>query len=430
MTWYHIFDPTVEKWIALTIFIITFALILYRNITIYYVSLAAAALLIALGIISPTVAFLQWDTWAVLALYWGYGMLAIVFRESKVPALIANYVLARLKKEKYALLFICALAAFLSSFMANPVIVIMLAPLAIEIAERLNAPLFLYLVGLAIASNVVTTVSMVADPPATILAMETGMTFLDFYWFQGRVSLGTLSLVGVVVALLTLLFQFRHLNNAVDIKEERIQVTLGPLWIFVVSVLALAFLPLVFVELRDAAFVLVVGVLVGLSSLFLGREMIASMNGEFDWETIWFLIGIFVVIGAVENVGLLKDFSDWLTGTGLRSPTAYLAILTWMSVLISAFVDNVPYTILMIPVCSYLAQSLGISPWPLYFGMLVGTGIGGNITPVGATANVLACGMLEKRGYKINLWQYMKISLPFSVAAVLSVHLLIQWLWL
>lgn len=430
MEWYQIFSPATQKWIALAIFAVCFALILYRNVKIAYVSLTAAGLLIALGIISPGSAFLQWDSWTVLAIYWGYGLLAIVFRESKIPALVASYTLARIKKEKYALLFICALAAFLSSFMANPVIVIMLAPLAIEIAERLKASLFLYLVGLAISSNVVTTVSMVADPPATILAMATGMTFLDFYWFQAKVGLGTLSVVGVLVALLTLLYQFRHLNNAVDIREERFRVTYGPLMIFILSVLALAFIPLVYESTRHPSFVLLVGSLVGLSSLYIGRHMVSMMNREFDWDTIWFLIGIFVVIGAVEKVGLLKDFTDWLSGTGLKSPTAYLIILTWMSVAISAFVDNVPYTILMIPVCNYLAQSLDISVWPLYFGMLVGTGIGGNITPVGATANVLACGMLEKRGYRIDLWEYMKISIPFSVAAVLSVHLLIQWLWL
>jgi len=422
MTWYHIFDLTAEKWLALAIFAICFALILYRNVEIQYVSLTAAALLIGLGIINPASALLQMVDWDVLAIYWGYGMLAIVFRESKIPALVATSVLARIKKEKYALLFICALAAFLSSFMANPVIVIMLAPLAIEIAERLNASLFLYLVGLAISSNVVTTVSMVADPPALILAMATGMTFLDFYWFQGKVGLGTLSTVGVIVALLTLLYKFRHLNNTVAMKEEKIEVTYGPLMIFIISVFALALIPM-----KHPG---VVGFLLGLVSLFTGRKMIRAMMEEFDWDTIWFLIGIFVVIGAVERVGLLKDFSDWLSGTGLKSPAVYLAILTWMSVVISAFVDNVPYTILMIPVCNYLAQSLGISPWPLYFGMLVGTGIGGNITPVGATANVLACGMLEKRGYRIDLWEYMKISIPFSVAAVLSVHVLIQWLWL
>lgn len=430
MNWYHIFDPTTEKWVALAIFTVCFALILYRNVKIAYVSLAAAALLVALGIVSPQSALLEQVDWAVLAIYWGYGMLAIVFRESKVPASIASYVLARVKKEKYALLFLCALSAFLSSFMANPVIVIMLAPLAIEIAERLNASLFLYLVGLAISSNVVTTVSMVADPPATILALATGMTFLDFYWFQGKVGLGTLSTIGVLVALATLLFQFRLLNNKVDLKEERFQVTYGPLAVFILSVLALAILPLVYQSLRQPAFVGAVGFFVGVASLYIGREMVGPMTKEFDWETIWFLIGIFIVIGAIEEVGLLRDIANWLAGTGLKSPTIYLFILTWLSVALSAFIDNVPYTILMIPVCSYLAQSLGISPWPLYFGMLVGTGIGGNITPVGATANVLACGMLEKRGYRINLWEYMKISLPFSVAAVLAVHILIQLLWL
>jgi Na+/H+ antiporter NhaD/arsenite permease-like protein len=326
------------------------------------------------------------------------------------------------KKEQYAILFLCALAAFLSSFMANPVVVIMLAPLAIELAERLNASLFPYLVGLAISSNVVTTVSMVADPPALILAMSQGMTFLDFYWFQGKIGLGTLSVVGVVVALLTLLVQFRRFTNTVDMRQERVQVTYGPLVIFVVSILVLAFVPM-----RHPG---IVGFLVGVASLFIGRKVLAPMMKEFDWETIFFLIGIFVVIGAVEGVGLLKDFADWLIGTGLKSPTLYLLILTWLSVALSSFIDNVPYTILMIPVCTFLAQSLGMSPWPFFFGMLVGTGIGGNITPVGATANVLACGMLEKHGYRIALGQYMKLSVPFSVAAVLAVHILLQLIWL
>lgn len=422
MTWYHIFDPTTEKWLAFLIFATTFALILYRNIKIVYVSLAAAVLLIALGIISPAAALLEKVDWDVLAIYWGYGVLALAFRESKMPAFIASYVLARIRKEKYALFFLCALAAFLSSFMANPVIVIMLAPLAIEMAQRLKASLFLYLIGLAISSNIVTTVTMVADPPALILAMATGMTFMDFYWFQGKIGLGTLSVIGVAVALLTLLVQFRGLNNRVVLEEEKVTVTYGPLLLFLASVLALALIPM-----RHPG---IVGLLLGLAALAMDRNLTRLMMAEFDWDTLWFLIGIFVVIGTVEKVGLLKDFADWLSGTGLKSAAVYLLILTWLSVILSAFIDNVPYTILMIPVCNYLAQSVGISPWPLYFGMLVGTGIGGNITPVGATANVLACGMLEKRGYRIDLREYLKISLPFSIAAVLSVHILIQLIWL
>jgi Na+/H+ antiporter NhaD/arsenite permease-like protein len=107
-----------------------------------------------------------------------------------------------------------------------------------------------------------------------------------------------------------------------------------------------------------------------------------------------------------------------------------LAVVTWLSVALSSFMDNVPYTILMIPVCKSLAASLGIVAWPLLYGMLIGTGIGGNITPVGATANVFACGILEKHGHKVPLGKYLKISIPFSVAAVATAHVLLQLIWL
>jgi Na+/H+ antiporter NhaD/arsenite permease-like protein len=232
MTWYHVLSPDLEKWIALSILAVTFALILYRRFNIAYASLAAAALLILLGIASPAEAFLRSINWDVLAIYWGFGMLAIVFRESRIPAWIANRVLARVKKEKQALLFLCVLAMLLSSFMANPVVVIMLAPLAIELATRLKAPLFLYLIALTISSNVVTTVTMIADPPSIILATTTGMDFLDFYWFQGKISLGTLSIVGVLAAILVLLLQFRKLGGRVSISQEKIGVSLTPLITF------------------------------------------------------------------------------------------------------------------------------------------------------------------------------------------------------
>jgi len=421
----ELFGPEAQKWIVLAIFVLTFALILYRKIPIYILSLAGAAMLILAGIMSAKAALLESVSWDVLAIYWGYGMLAIALRESRMPAAIANWVLPRVKKEKYALLFLCALAAALSSFMANPVVVLMLAPLAIEMAERLKSSLFLYLVGLAIASNVVTTVSMVADPPALILAMETGMKFLDFYWFKGRLSLGTLSVVGVGVALLSLLIQFRKLNNPVDIKSKPISMTYGPLAVFILSVIALAVPP-------TNVYPGLVGLALGIVSLILIRDRTRAWEAfkEFDWASIFFLIGIFIVIAAVDKVGLLKDFAIWMTGIGLTQPIVVLTIVTWLSVALSSFIDNVPYTVLMIPTCTYLAHTLGISPFLLYFGMLAGTGIGGNITPVGATANVLACGILEKRGHRIELGPYLKLSVPFSVSAVLAVQVLLMLIWL
>ena len=428
MSWYHILSPELEKWLTLAVFVITFGLILYRKFNIAYISLVAAALLILMGITNPAQAFLGGVNWDVLAIYWGYGMLAVAFRESKIPLWIANRVLARIKKERGALLFLCVLAMVLSSFMANPVVVIMLAPLAIEIATRFKSSLFLYLIALAVSSNMVTTVSMIADPPSLILATTTNMSFLDFYWFQDKLGLGTLSIIGLVAAIFVLTWQLRKLNNPISVSQEKIKVSIAPLILFILSVLALAFIP--WSSLGSWNHPGLIGFVLGFLSLALARGYARSMFREFDWNSIFFLIGIFIVVATVNNIGLLNDFSDWLGSTGLSSPTVYLAIFVWVSVLLSSFIDNVPYTVLMIPVCAGVAQTLGVSPFPFYFGMLVGTGIGGNLTPVGATANVLACGMLEKRGYKIELGKYMAIALPYSLSAVLIAHILIQLVWL
>jgi Na+/H+ antiporter NhaD/arsenite permease-like protein len=430
MEWFHLFTPAAEKIIALAILAIAFALILYRKISIAYVSLAGAALLIATGIIAPDAALWDGVEWKVLAIYWGYGMLAFAFRESRLPAWLGVLILKHVKEEKYVLLLLCLLAAVLSSFMANPVVVIILAPLFIHIAEKLKSDLFVYLVGLAISSNVVTTVTMVADPPALIMAAKTGMQFLDFYWFQGKVGLGTISVFGLIAAMLVLLYQFRNMHSRVETADEeavRIESHI-PSVIFAVSVVVLS------LPVMSAGIPLVnqgtVGLLVGVAALLYNRKKAREMLAEFDWASLFFVVGIFVIIATVEKVGLLKDFADWMASTGLTSPTAYLFIFVWLSVLLSSFIDNVPYTVLMIPVCSYVATNLGVNPFVFYFGMLVGCGIGGNITPVGAMANVLACGMLEKRGYRIDLRRYMALSVPFSAAATAVPHLLLQLFWL
>lgn len=412
-----------EKWLVLGLLVVTFGLILVRKIPIYFLSLGAAIVVLVAGIIPPLEAVTKSVNWSVLAIYFGYGMLAAALQESGMPSFVAGRILPRLRKEKYALLFLCALAAVLSSFMANPVVVLMLAPLAMEMADRLESSHFTYLVGLAIASNVVTTVSMVADPPALILAMSTGMGFLDFYWFQGKLGLGTISVVGVAAALGTLLFQFRKLDKPVHLTRGSSTMSWGPMVLFVLSVVALTVPPMS----RQPG---LVGLALGLLSLLFLRTRIVESVKEFDWSSMVFLVGIFVLIDSVDRVGLLKDFAGWLTRIGLTQPVVLLTVVTWLSVVLSSFIDNVPYTVLMIPTCSYLAQAVGMSPFLLYFGMLIGTGIGGNITPVGATANVLACGMLEKRGYKIRLGEFMKLSVPFSVTAVAVSQIVLMIFWL
>jgi Na+/H+ antiporter NhaD/arsenite permease-like protein len=413
-----------EKIIILSVFVACYGLALSRKIKLAYASLGASAVFIVLGFLKIEDAIFKAIKWDVMGIYWGFMMVSIVFSRSLMPELIANRILAKVKVEKYALLSLCALTAFLSAFMENVGVVLMMAPVAIAVARNLGSPLFPYLVSIAISSNVVTTVTMVADPPPIILAMETGMRPLEFYWFQGRPGLGTLTIAGVGVALLTLLFQFRHMDKKVEFEPQRIYATKGASILFVLGVLALFAGPEI--GIRPG----IVGSTVGLIALGMGRRYLKTMFTEFDWNSFFFILGVFMVIYTVNDFGLLRDFTEFLVSMGFTSPSLLLALFTWTSLALSSFMDNVPYTVLMIPVCIYQAKLVGMSQWPLLFGMLVGTGTGGNITPVGATANVFACGILEKQGCKIELKEYLKIGLPFSVAAVATIHILLHLMWL
>ncbi|MEW5934197.1 MAG: SLC13 family permease [Bacillota bacterium] len=415
---------TLTKIVTLIIFVACYSLAISRKVKIAYASVGAAVLLMVLGIVSPRVAATEAIKWDVLGIYWGFMMVSFVFLESRVPALLAQKIIQVAPTEKWVLLSLCALTAFLSAFMENVGVVLMMAPIALELSRRLGTPLFPYIVSIAISSNVVTTVTMVADPPPIILAMETGLVFKDFYWFQGKPGLGLITIVGVLAALLTLAIQFRGWNRKVDMPPERIPVTYGASILFVVGVLGLAFGPEF--GIRPG----IVGMIAGLVALYLGRNKLREMIIEFDWNSFFFIVGVFVVISSLEITGLLADFATAIHSlVGGVGPALCLAVIIWVSVAASSFMDNVPYTVLMIPVCEHLASLMGVSPWPFLFGMLIGTGIGGNITPVGAAANVFACGYLEKHGHKVELKQYLKLGIPFSVTAVAVAHLLLQLIW-
>ncbi|MCX6817504.1 MAG: SLC13 family permease [Candidatus Aenigmarchaeota archaeon] len=414
----------IEKLLTLVIFIACYSLAMTRKVKIAYTALAAAGALILLGIVTPQAAFFDMIEWNVMGIYWGFMMISIIFMQSGMPAHIAGGLINRVRKEKYALISLCILTAVISSFMANVGTVLMVAPIAIEMAKKLKSSLFPYMVAIAISSNVVTTVTMIADPPALVLAMETGMKFFDFYWFQGKVGLGVITIFGVAAAMLSLLFIFRKMNKKITHVVERGKLDYIPTLVFVFGTLALVIGP--YFDISPG----LIGVGAGIVSLIVGRKNLKGMMKEFDWDSFLFIGGIFIVVGSIVSVGLLSDFVGLIGGMGISNASVMLAIIIWVSVAASSFIDNVPYTILMIPVCNQLAATMGISPFPFLFGMLIGTGIGGNITPIGATANVYACGMLEKHGYKVKLKEYLKISLPFSILAVMAAHIALQLLWM
>jgi Na+/H+ antiporter NhaD/arsenite permease-like protein len=419
-----------EKIAILAIFILCYALAISRRWKIAYIGLASGAAISAIQLLSGLSS--AWDVmravkWDVLGIYWGFMMLSMIFADSGIPRYLALHLLRKTKTEGEALIILCAVTAFLSAFLENVGVVLLMAPILIEISAKTRTPLFYYLVPVAISSNMSTTVTMIADPPAIILAAETGMKFWDFYWFQGRVSLGVISVVGILAGLLVLYLTVGHmLKKKAPMERGREKVKVNP----VPAMILIAGIVLLVAGQRFGMPAGLVGLAVGVASLAAARKAAPRMMREFDWNSFFFVVGIFLVIDGVNRVGLLGDFAGWLGRAGTGNPTLALALVVWMSVALSSFMDNVPYTVLMIPVCTHMAEALGMNPFPFLFGMLIGTGVGGNITPVGATANVFAVGILEKRGHRVKLREYLKVSVPTTVLSVLASHILLQLLWM
>lgn len=415
--------PIDAQLLILPIFIACYALALSRKVKLAYVSIGSLAALIIIGVISWQSAIFEAIQWDVLAVIWGFMMVSFIFSESKMPELIANKILTHIKTEKYALLAICAVAAFLSAFMANVAVLFLMAPVAIQIARKLGSPLFPYIVSVGVCSNMVTTTTMIADPPALILAIQTGMSPIDFYWFQGRIGLGAITTIGVVAALLTLLIIFRKMNKTIVFEPEKVSVSKLPTVLFIVGVIILALAPGFGISLG------LVGLAVGITALIMGRKDAKRMIMDFDWNSLIFLAGIFGVIYALSTSGLLAAFAQAIVDAGISNPSLLLIVIVWMSVGLSSFIDPNAYTVLMIPVCQKMAEIVGMSAWPLLFGALIGTGSGSNILPMGAATNVFACGLLEKNSCLVSVKDYIKIGLPLSVVAVGTANILLWLFW-
>jgi Na+/H+ antiporter NhaD/arsenite permease-like protein len=158
-------------------------------------------------------------------------------------------------------------------------------------------------------------------------------------------------------------------------------------------------------------------------------EKVWGLIKNLDWDTALFLIGIFVVVGAVNEAGLLADFSAFLSGIVGSNVLAGFVMILGVSTLISGFVDNVPYIIAMLPVASTMAADLALKPELYMFALLVGSCLGGNLTPFGASANVVAVGILKKQGRLLNFGQWLRIGVPFTLLTVVVASAFLWLIW-
>jgi len=154
-------------------------------------------------------------------------------------------------------------------------------------------------------------------------------------------------------------------------------------------------------------------------------ELIKSL----DWDTSLFLVGIFILVGSLTLTGWIDNIAQSLSNVIGGNIFFGYTLLVFISVIISAFVDNVPFLAAMLPVAIQMANRLNVSPSLFLFGLLIGASLGGNITPIGASANIVSCGLLKKEGHEVKFKDFMKIGIPFTLAAVVAAYLFVWFVW-
>jgi Na+/H+ antiporter NhaD/arsenite permease-like protein len=159
------------------------------------------------------------------------------------------------------------------------------------------------------------------------------------------------------------------------------------------------------------------------------KDRVIRVIKNVDYDTVFLLTGLFIVIGGITNMGVIDDLASIIVKVGGNNIFLLYTIIVWGSVLISAFIDNIPYVATMLPVIESVTIALGIQPYLLFFGLLCGATLGGNITPVGASCNIAGVGMLRKEGYEVKFTDFTRIGIPFTLAAVTGGYVFLWLVW-
>lgn len=364
--------------------------------------------------------------WNVIGIFAGSLILARLFSYSRLPETISDHLINRSRHAGAAFLYIIIFASIFSIFMDNVVTVLLFAPIALQITAKAKVSPVPVIIGLAVSSNLQGMAILIGDTPSMILAAATRMSFIDFFWHTsrsipgGRPGIFWLVQLGAGAGLLVL-YQFFRKNRQASVSVPVTPVKSWiPVYLIVVMILLLSV-----ATVFDPDFKWFGGVACLLTGLagFIWYQVQERKNlpgpiwRELGLGTVFFLMSVFILVHMLEErgvVGALVERLGWLQG---KNPFLIYSFIVWFSVLISAFIDNVPYIAAMLPVVISLSHTLGVPPELLTLGILIGSCMGGNITPVGAAANLVAVGILEREGHPVSFASFVKIGLPFTVAA-------------
>ncbi len=431
--------------VALILFIITYILMMTFQTKRHIISVASALVFVVLGY------FGLWELdifsalgavdYNVLLMIGGTMGTVSLFIESKMPQRLSEMIITKVPNVMWAVAMLSLFAGIVSAFVDNVATVLMIAPIGLAICKKINISPIPVLICIAVSSNLQGAATLVGDTTSIILGGAANMNFLDFFFMNGRPGMFFATELGALVSLLIVFFLFRKEKEPIQAKIETVVEDYVPSYLMILTVVLLivaSFIP----EPADVVLQTIWSLRNGIICVLICvigiiYECVKKKNSdsfklvisEMDKDTLLILFGLFIIIAGITSAGVIDVIAGLFYNIAGDNPFVLYTLIVFISVALSAFIDNIPYVTTMLPVVSSLAAMMGVEPLVFYFGLLIGATLGGNLTPIGASANITAIGILRKNGYDVKNSDFLKIGIPFTLAAVITGYLFIWAFW-
>jgi Na+/H+ antiporter NhaD/arsenite permease-like protein len=435
----HVFFGLNPMWVSTCILAITYATIMSEKVNRAIVALVGAGAMIIIGVLDQEEAIKGVD-FNTIGLLTGMMILVSISRRSGMFQYLAVWSAKAAKAHPASILFILQITtAVLSAFLDNVTTVLLIVPVTLAICATLKVPAYPYLFAEIFASNIGGTATLIGDPPNILIGSQVGLTFNDFVYHLTPVIL----VVMTVQALIIHFLWGKDLKASHD-AEARVM-AMNPAdsildWrLLKQSLVILALVMIAFVLARPLHLEPATIALFGAAVLMLldnwahqsekAAHNVHATFGDVEWITIFFFIGLFIVVHGVDVGGLLKLLANKLVAaTGGNLATAGYVIL-WASAFLSAIVDNIPFVATMIPLIKSMAPSFGGAQHiePLWWCLSLGACLGGNGTLIGASANLTVAGIGERNEVPFRFVTYTLYALPMMVVSVAICHVYVWW---
>ncbi len=417
---------------AIVLFAITYVAMIVFDKYRPFIALGSALIFIVSGMLPLKEIFPALDFNVLMMIAGTMGLVAL-FSESRMPERLADIILEKVPNVKWAIVSLALFAGVISAFVDNVSTVLMIAPVALMICKKIKINPIPVIIAIAVSSNLQGAATLVGDSTAIMLGSYANMSFMDFFFYEGKFSIFWAVELGAVLSAAILLIMFRKETAKVPTAEKTEVKDMVPTWLLcgaIVLLIIASFIPNTpgIMNGLICCSMFVIGLIyTAIKRKGEAKQIIVGAFKEIDFQTIGLLVGLFLVIGGIREMGVIDAVAELMAKAGGNNVFMIYTIIVWGSVLFSAFVDNIPFVATMLPVIQGLSVKLGIDPTPLYFGLLSGATLGGNFTPIGASANITGIGILRKEGCDVKNSDFFKIGIPFTLAAIIPAYI---YIWL